>query len=96
MLAAEFLYRWTDKGMPTLEDVTAEVRDEETFLLFLKALRKDWEDLGGTWENPTLDRFLEAAVAWAEDSQDAPMLGTPSENPWRRCAEILRAGARYE
>jgi hypothetical protein len=64
---------------------------------------KPWGYPGG-WENGTIGAFLERAVAWAEDSKaawaedskPAPRTPPPATNPWRRCADILRAGAFYE
>jgi hypothetical protein len=66
-----------------LFDVLSSVQDEETFLLFLLALRDDREasvvqegahpsspfgpDARG-WENTNIERFLEAAVSWARAS----------------------------
>jgi hypothetical protein len=82
--------------MPDLNKATSLVTDEDTFLEFLQALRDDWSANARSWENVTFDTFLEAAVRWAEDSRHAPMLGPPSENPWRRCADILRAATLYE
>lgn len=72
------------------------VHDEESFLAFLAALRDDWKRDGVSWENQSFDAFFDAGVSWAEDSRDAPMLQPISSNPWRRCAEILWAGTRYE
>ena len=90
-----------------LGTVLERVVDEESFLAFVRALEEDWyrdeqraadKRWGGDggWENGTIGAFLESAVAWAEASKNAPMMQPPSANPWRRCAEILRAGAFYE
>ena len=87
-----------------LESVT----DERTFVRFVEALAADFaadqrEQLQrGTsplapgprgWENGNVDQFLEAAVAWVEDSRSRP---AHAENPWHRCAEILLAGKGYD
>ncbi len=82
--------------MTELNEAIRQVCDEDTFLSFLRALRADWLANSTRWENPSFDAFFESAVSWAEDSRTAPQLGAPSSNPWRRCAEILRAGTRYE
>ena len=44
-----------------------------------------------TWENPSLDRFLDAMAAWTEDSgrKDSPA-------SWDLIIEMLRAGKLYE
>ena len=89
------------------------VCDEETFLQFLLALRDDRErsiakellspsspygpDAGG-WENTTIERYLNAAVTWANASKNGlPLAGySPPSNAWRRCADILCAAIVYE
>lgn len=87
------------------------VRDEETFLQFLLALRDDREesiareevapsspygpDAGG-WENTTIERFLDTAVRWARDSVNGNPFYKKPENTWRRCADILHAAKSYE
>jgi hypothetical protein len=93
----------------SLEQALETVSDEATFLRFVKALAADFEaetheeaTRGRTnrlgrgargWENSAVDTFLEAAIAWAEDSRGTQPV---SSNPWRRCADILYAGKGYE
>jgi hypothetical protein len=88
-----------------LKPVLERVVDEESFLAFVGALEADWHrdeqtskpyGGGGGWENGTIGAFLEAAIAWAEDTKKAPQAVPTSSNPWRRCADILWAGAFYE
>ena len=43
------------------------------------------------WENTTIHSFLEAAVAWAIDSD----FSASSDNPWRQFARFLIAGKSY-
>jgi hypothetical protein len=45
-----------------------------------------------SWENPTLDRFLEAMAAWLEDSGKAHH----HEPSWELIIQILQAGKMYE
>ena len=87
------------------------VRDEESFLQFLLALRDDREasierekvspsspygpDAGG-WENTTIERFFDTAVRWARDSVNGNPFYVRPDNPWRRCADILYAAIGYE
>jgi hypothetical protein len=81
------------------------VEDEATFIRFVKALAADFEDSRGKenasptspyspaangWENTTINAFLDAATAWAHDSQ------TETSNPWKRAAQMLMAGKIYE
>jgi hypothetical protein len=96
-----------------LFNVLEAVQDEESFLQFLLALRDDREasiaqekltpsapygpEARG-WENPTVERFFDAAVTWARASKkELPLANyVPSSNPWKRCADILFAGKIYE
>jgi hypothetical protein len=87
------------------------VRDEETFLQFLLALRDDREasvalektnpsspyspEAKG-WENTTIERFFDTAVRWARDSVNGNPFYKRPDNPWRRCADILFAAKGYE
>jgi hypothetical protein len=87
------------------------VQDEESFLQFLLALRDDREASiaqekaapsssygpdAGDWENTTIERFCDAAVAWARASANGTATYTKTGNPWRRCADILFAAKSYE
>lgn len=87
------------------------VRNEETFLAFLLALRDDREESiaderqmpsspygpdSRGWENTTIERFLDTAVRWARDSANGNAFYTRPDNPWRRCADILFAARSYE
>lgn len=87
-----------------LDALLETVRDEKTFVDFLQALAADF-DMDRTileatpeayaysagplgWEHGTISDYLFAAAAWADPA--------PTDNPWRRCAEILLAGKVYE
>jgi hypothetical protein len=86
-------------------DLCEAVHDEATFIVFLSALRADFQQSQKTevatpsspygpaakgWENTTIDGFLDAATAWAHASPQK------HERPWRRVANILYAGKIYE
>lgn len=81
------------------------VEDEATFIRFVKALAADFEDsrveekahptslyfpAANGWENTTINAFLDAATAWAHNSQ------AEIPNPWKRAAQILMVGKIYE
>jgi hypothetical protein len=87
------------------------VCDEGTFLALVAALAADREDEvakekaspsspygpgANGWENGTIEAFLDAAAAWATASQNGLKGYTKSDNPWKRCADILHAGKFYE
>jgi hypothetical protein len=77
-----------------LHQAIERVNSKESFLAFVAALRADLalhrnED---SWENPDLERYLEAMQRWTEDSGDkVPML--PS---WQTFADMLYAAKIYE
>ena len=102
-----------EKSVKELEEM---VYDEATFLEFVRALIRDRENAvkveakkpsypygpdSGGWQNTTIETYLEAAVAWAEDSQFGRQMAFPEyeigeANPWRRMASFLAAGRIYE
>lgn len=94
-----------------LSNALDRVTDERSFLDFLTALASDWfseAEIEATtpsspyssgalgWENGSIGAFLEASCAWANASAKGLKYYTPSENPWRRTADILMAGKIYE
>jgi hypothetical protein len=106
--------------MDRVLDALDAVVDEETFVRFLKVLAEDRADEvekekqnpsspygpgANGWENGSIEAFLDAAAAWAEDLPDpSPMMVngisvagyTKPDNPWTRCADIIYAGKFYE
>jgi len=94
-----------------LNQLLEEVVDEKTFLVFVKALIEDRIDevekekihpsspygpgCNG-WENGSIEGYLEAAVAWAEDSKWGVKGGRPDQNFWKKIANFLYAGKSYE
>lgn len=89
-----------------LFELLESVEDEQSFLAFARALSKgrasadsdattsdEFHDDGF---NQTLAAFLEAAVAWAEDSGFGARPGPKPANPWQLAARFLWAGCAYE
>ncbi|APQ10304.1 hypothetical protein BJP27_01835 [Pseudomonas oryzihabitans] len=75
------------------------IKTREEFADFIFALKEDFELNPGGWENPTLERFLDAMEAWvramnfyAINSGDKEVL-IPS---WKTFAKILFASKIYE
>jgi hypothetical protein len=66
---------------------------------FVLALRHDLLNNEDAWENPTLDRFLEALAAWIADmegyfkNQNVP---EPDRPDWRLVGQMLFAASIYE
>lgn len=94
-----------------LFDVLRAVHDEESFRQFLLALRDDrkrsiaaeretpsdpFGPEAGGWENITLEQFFDSAATWAKASVNGTGGYPRTENPWRRCADILYMGKIYE
>lgn len=93
-----------------VEDALESVNDRESFIFFLKVLSADRADEvkkettqpsspfgpgANGWENGSIESFLDAAAAWAEDAREGPFWKWP-ENPWKQCAKILYMGKHYE
>jgi hypothetical protein len=87
------------------------VCDEDTFVAFITALATDREDGvakekaspsspygpgANGWENGSIEAFLDAAAAWATSSKNGLEFYRKSDNPWKRCADILYMGKIYE
>ena len=88
-------------------DQLERVDGPESFLKFVQLLIEDREreigkpiDLCGRgangWENHTIEDFLEAAAAWAKDSDFGARQGMSDESPWKRFAAFLWCGKIYE
>lgn len=76
-----------------------QVRSKADFLAFLEALQASLKDNPDQWENPTLERYLEALAAWVDASDNSyrnrgePV---PTDINWRFMAEAFLAGQMYE
>ncbi|CAM3156390.1 hypothetical protein PALU110988_05415 [Paenibacillus lupini] len=68
-----------------------DVFTKEDFVKFLNTLRHDLTYNADSWENQTLEDFLEAMEAWLTDSES--VTNTPS---WNIFATSLLAGKAYE
>lgn len=72
------------------------VTDEATFLAFVQALAQDRRADGKTWENDSIEDFLEAAGSWADDSGFGASQGLSAASPWKKFALFLYCGKIYE
>ena len=94
-----------------LHEVLESVSDENSFLAFVNELRKDRElsvagqkvmpsnPYGPTqrgWENITIESFLRAAHAWAEDTNFGATQDLGNASPWKKFAVFLYCGKIYE
>ena len=89
----------------------AAVADQSSFLAFARALKTDREravkaasdpsagaaePVVEAWQNDTIESFLGAAIAWAEDSRFGASQGLKHDNPWKKFALFLQCGKMYE
>ena len=75
--------------------LAAAVTSRADLARFVRALLADFQaDAGGGWENPTLERFLEALAGYAADAGGAG--GADGPPTWRTFAEFLAAARDYE
>ncbi len=75
------------------------VESRDQFVRLVQDLRTDFCSSPESWENNTLDRFLDALAAWTAD-MDGFYLNqgsTPPEQPsWKTMAEMVLAARTYE
>ena len=80
--------------------MATKVIDRQSFISFIDALHSEYMSSGGTWENPTLDRFMEAMSAYAKDIQGYYNNTSQDINAdfpsWKVFADILRGAAIYQ
>jgi hypothetical protein len=77
-----------------------EVFDRESFIRFVGLLREDFKLNSAAWENKTVDDFLEALGAYANDIQgyyDNTSQQINADIPsWKLFADILSGARIYE
>jgi hypothetical protein len=82
-----------------LHELVKSTKSRDDLAKFVAALRTDFQQNPGEWENPTLDRFLSAMESWIED-MDGYFLNKGLEMPeapsWQLVAHILYASKIYE
>jgi hypothetical protein len=76
----------------TLIECNNSIRSREDFVAFVRALSADLYDNPDTWENGSLERFLEAIAAWAE-KRGKPM---PQGLDWKALGDMLMAAKVYQ
>jgi hypothetical protein len=80
----------------SINELLDNVKDESTFLEFVKALKEDFNVHRSEWENGTIDQFLESAIAWSEDSNFGSDQGLKDASAWKKIAVFLYSGKIYE
>ena len=95
------------KPLMGLSELLERVDGPKSFLDFVRRLHADrLSEVGkqtdacgrgeSGWENHTIEDFLEAAIAWAEDSNMESSSGSGSVVAWKSCATFLYCGKVYE
>ena len=76
----------------TIEDVLSEEGSIGDVISTLEALRNDLQEHPDHWENPSLERYLEAMQAWL-----SAFGGRLGDKPsWKLISEMLEAAKFYE
>lgn len=86
-------------GAAMLLSPNDELRNRDDLVTFLRDLHRDFQQRGHEWENPTLDRFLEALAAWAASSEtwyQNTGKDLPANGDWTYFARALSAATSYE
>ena len=76
-----------------------DVRTRADLVEYIAALQRDLVTHPDPWENPTLERYLDALSRWTADMDGAFKnrgLATPDEPTWRLIAQKLLAASMYE
>jgi hypothetical protein len=75
------------------------IHTREDLVRFLEEFSADYRRDPGSWENHTLDRFLDALTSWVEDmdgfylNRGEPL---PVKPDWKIFAHMLMGAAIYE
>ena len=75
-----------------------EIKSKSDFVAFVAELEADLKNHRSEWENPTLERFLDALGAWAEGARLGVNVPASLDRPegWSLAATLLWAGRSYE
>lgn len=82
-----------------LAERVALIRSREDLVEFVKALVTDLRDNPSSWENPTLEQFLEALGTWIADMDGYYLsrgMDVPHQPDWKVVADMLMAAKVYE
>lgn len=74
-----------------IHEIIPHIQSKEDLIRFIFELRSDLDINKENWENPSLDRYLEAMEAWLTDTNEE--FSQPS---WKLFADILYASKIYE
>ncbi len=72
-----------------LFEILQKVNNRQTFFEFVSALIEDKKKINESWDNLTIEDYLESTSAWLEDSGREDI-------SWKLMAEFLYCGKIYE
>lgn len=76
-----------------------EITTKKDFVIFLRALKKDYLENLSSWKNNDIETFLQAMASWVEDMDGFYInqgLPVPEKLDWKVFADILMGGKLYE
>lgn len=85
--------------MQNLDEAVKSIKEKEDFIRFIELLLKDYKNNPETWENKTIESYLEAMQSWIEDMDGYYInnnLPIPENVNWKTFSEILIAAKMYE
>jgi len=77
-----------------LFSVLNNVNDKNSFLYFLSMLRDDYINNKKTWENQSIDSYIDSIIAWIND-YEGDDINTDNPN-WKSISAMFYMGKLYE
>jgi hypothetical protein len=79
-----------------IADIAEKVKTKEDFISFLQQMQMDYKTSRDSWENPELERYLEAMEAFLTDSTERSLNKIDFTPSWSLFARIMIAASIYE
>ena len=79
-----------------IHELADSVASRQDLARFIEALVADRRAHPDTWEHESLESYLEAMAAWANDVHPHSSRGLPTTPEWRHFAYMLLAAKIYE
>ena len=77
-------------------EIAEQVTDKDSFIKFLQALNEDFSNNKEEWENPELDRYIEAMEGYLHGSTEDSINKVDFTPSWSLFAKIMVAASIYE
>jgi len=86
--------------MAELHELVETITTRDDLVRFIRILLQDLRDHGKDWENPTLERYLDALAAWTGNMEgyfrNVRKTSAPVEPTWKLIGYMLLAARIYE